>query len=135
MYKVSTEYAFENALNFTFLKKTVFDFDNKECCFCLVVQNCDTGYEQLLLENIHNYEEFEDKAEKAIKEYALNYIVSNIKCMTNDLGLKDLKIEVIDDCVKINDKIFKLYNDKLGYDDYETLKTNLENHIKALNTK
>lgn len=138
MYEVLKEYTFDDILNFTFYKKVIFNYDSEERYFCLTVQNRDCGTdENVLLDFIYDYDEFEEKAQTTIREFMLNDIASSIECVAYDLGLKDLKIKVneFDYEIKINDKTFKLFNEKLSIDDYEQLESNITDYVKSLITK
>lgn len=137
MYEVLKEYTFDDILNFTFYKKVIFNYDSEERYFCLTVQNRDCGTdENVLLDFIYDYDEFEEKAQTTIREFMLNDIASSIECVAYDLGLKDLKIKVneFDYEIKINDKTFKLFNEKLSIDDYEQLESNITDYVKSLAT-
>ena len=132
------EYNYDDAIGFTFYKKVIFDYDNEERHFCLTVQNHDFGNdENILLDFIYDYDEFEEKAQTTIREYLLNDIASNAECVAYDLGIEDLiKIDVntFDYVITINNKTFKLFNEKLSIDDYEQLESDVIDYVKSLAT-
>ena len=135
MYEVLKEYNYEDAIGFTFYKKVIFDYDSEERYFCLTVQNRDCGTdENVLLDFIYDYDEFEEKAQTTIREFMLNDIASNAECVAYDLGIKDLKIDVntFDYVITINNKTFKLFNEKLSIDDYEQLESDIADYVKSL---
>ena len=135
MYEVLKEYNYEDAIGFTFYKKVIFDYDSEERYFCLTVQNHDCGTDQeILLDFIGDYDEFEEKAQTTIREYLLNDIASNAECAAYELGIEDLKANVntLDYEISINSKTFKLFNEKLGIDDYEQLESDITNYVKTL---
>ena len=135
MYEVLKEYNYEDAIGFTFYKKVIFDYDTEERYFCLTVQNHDNGTDQeILLDFIGDYDEFEEKAQTTIREYLLNDIASNAECVAYDLGIEDLKANVntFDYEISINSKTFKLFNEKLGIDDYEQLESDIADYVKTL---
>ena len=142
MYEILKEYTFDDILSFTFYKKVIFDYDSEERYFCLTVQNRDCGTdENILLDFIYDYDEFEEKAQTTIREFMLNDIASNTECVAYDLDIKDLKIDVntFDCVITINNQTFKLFNEKLSIDDYEQLESDITDYVKslaaALNTK
>ena len=143
MYEVLKEYNYEDAIGFTFYKKVIFDYDSEERYFCLTVSNHDCGTdENILLDFISDSDEFEEKAQTIIREYLLNDIADSAECVACDLGIEDtIKIEVntLDCVITINSKTFKLFNEKLGIDDYEQLESDTIDFVKmlaaALNTK
>ena len=135
MYEILKEYNYEDAIGFTFYKKVIFDYDSEERYFCLTVQNHENGTDQeILLDFIYDSDEFEEKAQATIHEYLLNDIASSADCVAYDLDIKDLKIDVNNlDCeISINSKTFKLFNEKLGIDDYEQLENDITNYVKSL---
>ena len=135
MYEVLKEYTYDDAIGFTFYKKVIFDYDSEERYFCLTVQNRDCGSDQeILLDFISDYDEFEEKAQTTIREFMLNDIASSIECVAYDLGIKDLKIDVntFDCVITINNQTFKLFNEKLSIDDYEQLESDITNYVKSL---
>ena len=135
MYEVLKEYNYEDAIGFTFYKKVIFDYDSEERYFCLTVQNHENGTKQeILLDFVYDSDEFEEKAQATIHEYLLNDIASSADCVAYDLGLEDLKIDVntVDCEISINGKTFKLFNEKLGIDDYEQLENDITNYVKSL---
>ena len=138
MYEVLKEYNYDDAIGFTFYKKVIFDYDSEERYFCLTVQNRDCGTdENILLDFIYDSEEFEEKAQTIIREYLLNDIVDSAECVACDLDIEDsVKIDVNNfDCViTINDQSFKLFNEKLGIDDYEQLERDIIDYVKSLAT-
>lgn len=137
-YEVLKDYVFDDIINFTFYKKVIFDYGSEERYFCLTVQDRDNGTDQsVLLDFICDSEEFEKKAETTIREYVLNDIASNIECIIRDLDIKNLKVDVnvFDYEISINDKSFKLFNEKLGIDDFEKLQNDITNYVETLNTK
>ena len=143
MYEVLKEYNYEDAIGFTFYKKVIFDYDSEERYFCLTVQNHDGGTDQtILLDFIDDYDDFEEKAQTIIREYLLNDIGDSAECVACDLDIEDLiKIDVntLDYSITINSKTFKLFDEKLGIDDYEQLESDVIDYVKslaaALNTK
>ena len=135
MYEILKEYNYEDAIGFTFYKKVIFDYDSEERYFCLTVQNHENGTDQeILLDFIYDSDEFEEKAQATIHEYLLNDIASSADCVAYDLDIKDLKIDVntVDCEISINNKTFKLFNEKLGIDDYEQLENDITNYVKSL---
>ena len=135
MYEVLKEYTFDDILNFTFYKKVIFDYDSEERYFCLTVQNRDCGTDQnILLDFIYDADEFEEKAQAAIREFMLNDIASNVESVAYDLGLKDLKIIAgefgIATAASVGEKYFQL-NDN---DDYEQLESDIVSYVKTLTT-
>ena len=135
MYEVLKEYIYDDAIGFTFYKKVIFDYDSEERYFCLTVENHDNGTDQeILLDFIDDYDEFEEKAQTTIREFMLNVIASNAECVAYDLDIKDLKIDVntFDYEISINNKTFKLFNEKLSIDDYEQLESDITNYVKSL---
>ena len=138
MYEVLKEYNYDDAIGFTFYKKVIFDYDSEERYFCLTVQNRDCGTdENILLDFIYDYDEFEEKAQTIIREYLLNDIADSAECVACDLDIEDsVKIDVNNfDCViTINDQSFKLFNEKLGIDDYEQLERDIIDYVKSLAT-
>ena len=135
MYEILKEYNYEDAIGFTFYKKVIFDYDSEERYFCLTVQNHENGTNQeILLDFIYDYDEFEEKAQAIIHEYLLNDIASSADCVAYDLDIKDLKIDVntVDCEISINSKTFKLFNEKLGIDDYEQLENDITDYVKSL---
>ena len=143
MYEILKEYNYDDAIGFTFYKKVIFDYDSEERYFCLTVQNHDCGTDQnILLDFIYDADEFEEKAQTIVREYLLNDIADSADCVACDLDIEDLiKIDVntSDYVITINNKTFKLFNEKLGIDDYEQLESDIINYVKslatALNTK
>ena len=135
MYEILKEYNYEDAIGFTFYKKVIFDYDSEERYFCLTVQNHENGTDQeILLDFVYDYDEFEEKAQAIIHEYLLNDIASSADCVAYDLDIKDLKIDVntVDCEISINNKTFKLFNEKLGIDDYEQLENDITDYVKSL---
>ena len=143
MYEVLKEYSYDDAIGFTFYKKVIFDYDSEERYFCLTVSNCDNRANQtILLDFIYDSDVFEEKAQTTIREYLLNDIADSAECVACDLDIEDLtKIDVntFDCSITINSKIFKLFDEKLGIDDYEKLESDIIDYVKslatALNTK
>ena len=143
MYEVLKEYTYDDAIGFKFYKKVIFDYDTEERYFCLTVQNCDCRTnENILLDFIYDSEEFEEKAQTIIHEYLLNDIADSADCVAYDLDIDDLiKVEVntFDYVININNKAFKLFNEKLGIEDYKQLEIDIIDYVKslatALNTK
>ena len=143
MYEILKEYTYDDAIGFTFYKKVIFDYDSEERYFCLTVENHDCGTDQnILLDFISDSEEFEEKAQATIREYLLNDIADSADCVACDLDIEDfLKIDVntFDCAITINNKTFKLFDEKLSIDDYEQLESDIINYVKslatALNTK
>ena len=137
MYEVLKEYTYDDAIGFTFYKKVIFDYDSEDRYFCLTVQNHDCGTDQnILLDFIYDSDEFEEKAQTTIREYLLNDIASNAECVAYDLGIEDLKANVntFDYVITINSKTFKLFDEKLGIDDYEQLEKDVIDYVKTLAT-
>ena len=143
MYEILKEYNYEDAIGFTFYKKVIFDYDNEERYFCLTVQNHNCGTdEDILLDFIYDYDEFEEKAQTTVREYLLNDIANSVSCVAYDLDIENLikiDVNISDYVITINNKTFKLFNEKLGIDDYEQLQSDTTNYVNtlaaALNTK
>ena len=138
MYEVLKEYTYDDAIGFTFYKKVIFDYDSEERYFCLTVSNCDNRTDQtILLDFIYDCEDFEEKAQTTIREYLLNDIADTAECVACDLDIEDLiKIDVntFDYVITINSKTFKLFNEKLGIDDYKQLESDIIDYVKSLAT-
>ena len=138
MYEILKEYAYDDALNFTFYKKVIFDYDSEERYFCLTVKNHDCGNDQtILLDFIYDSDDFEEKAQITIREYLLNYIADSAECVAYDSDIGDLvKIDVnnFDYVITVNSQTFKLFNEQLGIDDYEQLESDIINYVKSLAT-
>ena len=135
MYEILKEYAYDGTENITFYKKVIFDYDSEERYFCLTVQNHDCGTDQeILLDFIYDSDDFEEKAQATVREYLLNNIANSAECVAYDLGIKDLKANVntFDYEISINNKTFKLFNEKLGIDDYEQLESDIADYVKSL---
>ena len=136
-HEVLKECVYDDIINFTFYKKVIFDYYSEERYFCLTVQDRDNGTDQnVLLDFIYDSEEFEEKAETTIREYVLNYIASQVDCIIRDLDIKNLKVDVneFDYEISINDKSFKLFNEKLGIDDFEKLQNDITNYVETLSS-
>ena len=136
MYEVLKNYTYDGALNITFHKKVIFDYDSEERYFCLTVDSWDNGTdENILLDFIYDSDEFEEKAQKIVREYLLNDIAADAECVAFDLGIEDLKIIAgefgIATTAETGDKYFQL-NDN---DDYNQLKNDIIDYVKSLNTK
>ena len=138
MYEILKEYAYEDAIGFTFYKKVIFDYDSEERYFCLTVKNSDCGTDQnILLDFIYDSDEFEEKAQTTIREYLLNDIADSAECVAYDSDVDDLiKIDVntFDHVIAVNNKTFKLFDEKLGIDDYEQLERDVIDYVKSLAT-
>ena len=138
MYEILKEYAYDDAIGFTFYKKVIFDYDSEKRYFCLTVKNHDCGTNQkILLDFIYDSDDFEEKAQKTIREYLLNDIVDSAECVAYDSDIDDLvKIDVntFDCVITINNKTFKLFDEKLGIDDYEQLERDVINYVTSLAT-
>ena len=135
MYEILKEYTYDDAIGFVFYKKVIFDYDSEERYFCLTVQNHDNGTDQnILLDFIYDSDEFEEKAQTNIHEYLLNYIADISESVAYDLGIKELKADVntLDCEITISSKTFKLFNEKLGIDDYEQLESDITDYVKSL---
>ena len=131
MYEVLKTTILEDTLNITFYKKVIFDYDSEERYFCLTVKSNDNGTDEtILLDFIYDSEEFEEKAQKEVREYLLNEIADDIDCAAYDLGIEDLKIKTDNFGIKVNDKCFILEDDL-----YMQLETNIISYVKSLNTK
>ena len=138
MYEILKEYAYEDAIGFTFYKKVIFDYDSEDRYFCLTVKNSDCGTDQnILLDFIYDSDEFEEKAQTTIREYLLNDIADSAECVAYDSDVDDLiKVDVntFDHVITINNKTFKLFDEKLGIDDYEQLERDVIDYVKSLAT-
>ena len=131
MYEVLKTTILEDTLNIIFYKKIIFDYDSEDRYFCLTVQSRDSSTDEtILLDFIYDSEEFEEKAQKEVREYLLNEIADDIECVAYDLGVEDLKINVGDFDITVNDKCFNLEDDL-----YIQLETNIISYIKTLITK
>ena len=138
MYEILKEYSYDDALNFTFYKKIIFDYDSEERYFCLTVKNHDCGNDQnILLDFIYDSDEFEEKAQKTIREYLLNYIADSAESVAYDLdidGLVKIDVNNFDYVITVNSQTFKLFDEKLGIDDYEQLERDITDYVKSLAT-
>ena len=131
MYEVLKTTILEETLNITFYKKIIFDYDSEERYFCLTVKNNDGGTDEtILLDFIYDSYEFEEKAQKKVREYLLNEVADDVECVACDLGIEDLKIIVGEFDITVNDKCFNLEDDL-----YIQLEINIIRYIKTLITK
>ena len=131
MYEVLKTTILEDTLHITFYKKVIFDYDSEERYFCLTVKNNDGGTDEtILLDFIYDSDEFEEKAQKEVREYLLNEIADDVECVAYDLGIEDLKINVGEFDITVNDKCFILEDDL-----YIQLETNIISYVKSLITK
>ena len=129
MYEILKTTILEAALNITFYKKVVFDYDSEERYFCLTAQNHDSGTdEDILLDFIYDSDEFDEKTQTIICDFLLNEIASNIESLAYDLGLKDLKIIAGHLGIIVGNKYFGLEEDN-----YSGLQSSLTDYVKTLN--
>ena len=137
MFKTLEKNVYEEISSFTFYESKIFDCNSEECHYCLTVNDSDCGTdEDILLDFIYDYDEFEKKAQAVVREFMLGTVANNVDCLAYDLGLKDLKITagvfgIATTTPTTCQKYFEL-NDN---DDYEQLEKNMVDYIKSLNTK
>ena len=132
MYKSLEKNIYEEISSFTFYESKILDRNSEQCHYCLTVKNSDCGTdEDILLDFIYDYDEFEEKAQAAVREFMLGVVANNVDCVAYDLGLKDLKIIVSAFDIVVGENHFKP-NDN---DDYEQLENDITNYIKSLITK
>ena len=125
MFKTLEKNIYEEISTFTFYEIKILDCKNDTAHFCLTVKDSDCGTdEEILLDFIYDYDEFQDKAQTAVRGYMLDYIQSQISCYIEDNDYKNWKIKA--------DKSgwLLLSNDRLGHykrwniynkDGYETI--------------
>ena len=135
MFKTLEKNVYEEISSFTFYESKILDCNSEQCHFCLTVKNSDCGTdEDILLDFIYDSDEFQDKAQAAVREYMLGAVANNIDCIAYDLGLKDLKIIAgefgIATTAAVGEKYFQLNDD----DDYEQLENDMVDYIKSLST-
>ena len=135
MYKTLEKNIYEEISSFTFYESKILSRNSEECHFCLTVQNRDCGTdEEILLDFIYDYDEFEQKAQTAVREFMLGVVASNVDCVAYDLGLENLKIIAgefgIATTAGADEKYFQL-NDN---NDYEKLENDMVDYIKTLST-
>ena len=88
-YKTVKKYIYDDILSFTFYESEIFDSRSEESHFCLSVQNRDCGTdEEILLDFIRDYNEFEQKAQAIVREFMLDYICGQISCHIEDNDYK-----------------------------------------------
>ena len=132
MYEILKEYSYDDALNFTFYKKVIFDYDSEERYFCLTVKNHECGNDQnILLDFIYDSDDFEEKAQTTIREYLLNYIVEHLWAEVDFYNIENVKIEQLEDGIKINNKVFDITK-YYGANDYDALYEITTNYIVDL---
>ena len=110
MYKTKNKYIYDDILSFNFYESEILNCNTEECHYCLTVQNRDCGTdEEILLDFVSEYDEFQDKAQAAVREYMLDYIQSQISCYIEENDYNDWKIAA--------DKSgwLRLSNDRLGH--------------------
>ena len=136
MHKTLEKNIYEEISSFTFYESKILDCNSEQCHYCLTVKNSDCGTdEDILLDFIYDYDEFEKKAQAAVREFMLGTVASNVDCVAYDLGLEDLKIIAgvfgIATTAPTCRKYFQL-NDN---DDYEQLENDIIEYVKSLSTK
>ena len=132
MYEILKEYAYDDAIGFTFYKKVIFDYDSEERYFCLTVKNHECGNDQnILLDFIYDSDDFEEKAQTTIREYLLNYIVEHLWAEVDFYNIENIKIEQLEDGIKINNKVFEITK-YYGANDYDALYESTTNYIVDL---
>ena len=111
------------------------DCNSEECHYCLTVNDSDCGTgEDILLDFVYDYDVFENKAQKTVREFMLGVVASNVDCVAYDLGLEDLKITagvfgIATSTSTTCQKYFQLNEN----DDYEQLEKDMVDYIKSLN--
>ena len=132
MYKSLEKNIYEEISSFTFYESKILDCNSEQCHFCLTVKNSDCGTdEEILLDFIYDDDEFEEKAQAAVREFMLGAVANNVDCVAYDLGLKDLKIIVSAFDIVVGKNHFKP-NDNV---DYVQLEKDMVDYIKSLSTK
>ena len=104
--------------------------------YCLVARGIRSKLETCLFEN----SEFitYTQINKEIKKFLLNLITDSLRVQIDAHNLENIKIEQLEDGIKINNKTFKITK-YYGADDYDALYESTTNYIidrwEALNTK
>ena len=136
MYKSLEKNIYEEISSFTFYESKILDRNSEQCHFCLTVKNSDCGTdEDILLDFIYDYDEFEKKAQTAVREFMLGTVANNVDCVAYDLGLEDLKIIAGVFGIATTTPTCRKYFQLNDSDDYEQLENDITNYIKSLITK
>jgi len=136
MYKTLEKNVYEEISSFTFYEIKILDRNSEQYHFCLTVKNSDCGTdEEILLDFIYDYDEFEKKAQTAVREYMLGAVANNVDCVAYDLGLEDLKIIAGVFGIATITPACKKYFELNDNNDYEKLENDMVDYIKSLSTK
>ena len=136
MFKTLEKNIYEEISTFTFYESKIFDCNSEECHYCLTVNDSDCGTdEDILLDFIYDYDAFEKKAQKTVREFMLGTVANNVDCVAYDLGLEDLKIIAGVFGIATSTSTCQKYFELNENDDYEQLEKNMVDYIKSLNTK
>ena len=134
MYKTLEKNIYEEISSFTFYESKILDCKSDTVHFCLTVNDSDCGTdENILLDFIYDYDEFEKKAQAAVREFMLGTVANNVDCVAYDLGLKDLKIIAGVFGIATSTSTCKKYFQLNDNDDYEQLENDMVDYIKSLN--
>ena len=92
--------------------------------YCLVVR--EGGQENYLIENAECITFTQIK--QAIKEFLLDFIAESLRVRVDCFNLKNIKIEQLEDGIKINSNFFKITKYH-GTNDYDALYEDTQNYI------